>query len=115
MEPSKLTGRHGNLIGVDQYLHHVWTRSTTLTVAIRRRCPSIDKALFNRFKDHTQAIQERLTRNLEAEKYDIDGEDTLSRIRGPGPIEKVNTFNCQRGTLCNCFFFSTFSLFYISS
>ncbi len=102
-----------NRNGVDQYLHHVWTRSTTLTAAFRRP-PVIDKWLLNRFKDYTQDAQKRLTENLKAAKYNIDGEDTLRRICGPEPIEKVFTFDFPLNDPHNVFF-STFSLFYASS
>ncbi len=77
-----------NRNGVDHYLYNVWTRSTKLTAAFGRPT-AIDKGLLNRFEDYAQAGQKRLVENLETINYKIDAEDTLTRICGPGPIEKV--------------------------
>ena len=81
-----------NRNGVDQYLHHVWTRSTTLTAAFRRPLPS-ESPLGERFKDYTLACLDHLTENLKTARYTIDGEDALIRVRGPDPIEKVFNAN----------------------
>ena len=78
-----------NRNGVYEYLHHLWTRITTLTAGFRRSPPVGDKRLLDRFKVYTQACQDRLIGNLEEAEYTICGADTLTDICGPGPIEKV--------------------------
>ena len=76
-----------NRNGIEQYLCTVWTRVSTLTAAFRR--VEVDEALLRKFEDYTEAEEDRLLRNLETVKYDIDARDTLELIRGPGRIEKV--------------------------
>ena len=76
-----------NRNAVEQYLHHVWTCITSLTAAFRR--VHIDDELLRLFERYTSASERRLAENLKTIRYDIDAEDTLALICGPGPIEKV--------------------------
>ncbi len=76
-----------NRNAMEQYLYWVWTMVTMLTAAFRR--VDVDEQLLRRFEDYTQAEENRLSENLKTAKYDIDAQDTLDLIRGPGRIEKV--------------------------
>ncbi|GBE85444.1 hypothetical protein SCP_0706310 [Sparassis crispa] len=71
---------------VDQYLDTVWIGVTRLTYSIRPMQSSDD--IQARFKSHMDAEEERIRRNLEAIRYDIDDVETLPLITGPGRIEK---------------------------
>ncbi|TBU25684.1 hypothetical protein BD311DRAFT_492317 [Dichomitus squalens] len=75
-----------NRNAIEQYLGTVWTRISTLTAAFRR--VEVDEALLRKFEDYTESEEDRLLRNLETVKYDIDARDTLELIRGPGRVEK---------------------------
>ncbi|PIL29961.1 hypothetical protein GSI_07872 [Ganoderma sinense ZZ0214-1] len=75
-----------NRNAMEQYLLPVWTIATMLTAAFRR--VDVDEQLLQRFEDYTEAEEKRLAENLKTAKYDIDAQDTLDLIRGPGRIEK---------------------------
>lgn len=89
-----------NRNAVEQYLHEVWTSVTTLTAAFRR--VDINEELQRRFEDYTCASEGRLKEDLEAVKYEIDAEDTLALICGPGPIEKVFLFGRRVNSTNRC-------------
>ncbi|TBU21891.1 hypothetical protein BD311DRAFT_869699 [Dichomitus squalens] len=75
-----------NRNAMERYLWVVWTCVTMLTNAFRRM--DVDEALLSKFDDYTKSEENRLLKNLETAKYDIDARDTLELICGPGRIEK---------------------------
>ncbi|KAI1785580.1 hypothetical protein LXA43DRAFT_1037408 [Ganoderma leucocontextum] len=88
---AKMFALKGNVLpanrnAMEQYLYYVWTIVTMLTTAFRR--VEVDEQLLQRFEDYTRAEEKRLSENLKTAKYDIDAQDTLDLIRGPGRIEK---------------------------
>jgi hypothetical protein len=79
---------------MDYYLTYVWKRVQKLTAA----APSPVYFPFDseKFKSYIEAEETRLSANLKAVKYTIDGTDTLSLITGVGRIEKVGTWYCTQ-------------------
>ncbi|KAM5542287.1 hypothetical protein V8D89_004160 [Ganoderma adspersum] len=74
---------------IDTLLANMFAVKITTLTAVFRWSPTVgNKGLLNHFKAYMHACQDRLTDNLERTKYNIDGEDTLSHICGPGSIEK---------------------------
>jgi hypothetical protein len=74
---------------VDYYFTNVWKRVHRLTDA----APSSLYLSFDpeNFQSYLEAEETRLSTNLKAVNYIIDGTDTLSLITGEGRIEKVGT------------------------
>jgi hypothetical protein len=77
---------------IDYYFNNVWKRVQKLTVAVPSRLYFPFDS--EKFKSYTEAEETRLSANLKAVKYIIDGTDTLSLITGVGRIEKVGTWYC---------------------
>ena len=74
---------------MDIYFTDVWKRVHRLTDAAPSPLPlSFDP---ENFKPYLEAEEARLSTNLKAVNYFIDGTDTLSLITGLGRIEKVGT------------------------
>jgi len=74
---------------IDLYFTFGWKQVHKLTAAV----PSPLYFTFDpeKFKSYLEAEETRLSANLKAVKYIIDGTDTLSLITGVGRIEKVGT------------------------
>ena len=101
-----------NRNAIEQYLFTVWTIVTMLTVAFRR--VEIDEQLLHRFEDYTKSEEQRLAENLKTAKYDIDAQDTLDLICGPGRIEKVLLLNSWIPANCLSFLLQhVFPLLYL--
>ena len=79
-----------NREGMDSYFAAVWKRVHRLTDA----APSPLYLSFDpgKFQSYLEAEETRLSTNLKAVNYIIDGTDTLSLITGEGRIEKVGTW-----------------------
>ncbi|KAM5530344.1 hypothetical protein V8D89_015985 [Ganoderma adspersum] len=75
-----------NRNAVDEYLQKVWQPISTLTCSFLRT--SQPESLLERFRSYIDAEEQRLRKNLETVKYDIDDRDTLLLVIGPGRIEK---------------------------
>jgi hypothetical protein len=75
---------------MDHYFTFAWGLVYTLTAA----APSPLPLSFNpeKIKSYLEAEEARLSANLEAVNYIIDGSDTLSLVMGVGRIEKVGTW-----------------------
>jgi hypothetical protein len=78
-----------NRRSIDHYFTFVWKRVHKLTAAV----PFPLNFTFDpeKFAPYLKAEETRLSANLKAVKYIIDGTDTLSLITGVGRIEKVGT------------------------
>jgi hypothetical protein len=83
---------------IDHYFTFTWWLVCTLTAAVP---PALSLSLNpETFKPYVEAEEARLSANLKAVNYIIDGSDTLSLVTGAGRIEKVCTWkyalNCSR-------------------
>ena len=78
-----------NRRSVDDYLHHVWEFVHTLIAAATSLKPEPGPSGGDKFKPHLEAEEARLSANLKAVDYTIDGTDALTLIAGVGRIEKV--------------------------
>ena len=74
---------------IDYYFTYVWKQVHKLTAG----WPSPLYLSFDpqKFQSYLEAEETRLSTNLKAVNYIIDGTDTLSLITGEGRIEKVGT------------------------
>lgn len=80
---------------VDEYLVKVWDLVMGITFSIQK--DRATDALKARFEPWVTAEEERLKKNLEEIRYDIDSCDTVRLVTGPGRIEMVN-FNVPEWT-----------------
>ncbi|KAF8529742.1 hypothetical protein BU17DRAFT_36449, partial [Hysterangium stoloniferum] len=80
------TIRSENLCFVNDYLKQVYKRVTTLQNSVNASYRN--EVLKARFQSYVDAEEERLKKNLQAIKYDIDELDTIALVTGPGRIEK---------------------------
>jgi hypothetical protein len=78
-----------NRRSVDDYFRFVWESVHTLTAAVASLQPESGPSSGDKFKSHLEAEEARLSANLKAVDYVIDGTDTLTLITGEGRIEKV--------------------------
>jgi len=79
---------------IDYYFTYVWKQVQKLTAAAP--LPIYFPFGSEKFKSYIEAEETRLSANLKAVKYIIDGPDTLSLITGVGRIEKVGTWYCTQ-------------------
>lgn len=79
------------------YLDDIWPDIATLTYSLGPR--SQYEGLHEEFRSHVDAEEQRLRQGLEELRYDIDAEDTLRLITGPGRIEKVRMRRMSRPVL----------------
>lgn len=80
-----------NRIAVDNYFREVWNPVAQTCMSFRSFYPN-DSTLVTKFQSYMDAEEERIRKNLEEIKYDIDALDTLALITGPGRIEKVGSY-----------------------
>jgi hypothetical protein len=73
---------------VDEYLVKTWDLITVFTFPVQKF--SANDTLKARFEPWVTSEEERLKKNLEEIRYDIDTFDTVSLITGPGRIEMVS-------------------------
>ena len=83
---------------IEHYFTSTWRKVCTLLDGVP---PPLSLSLNpDIFKPYIEAEEARLSANLKAVNYIIDGSDTLSLITGVGRIEKVGTWkytlNCSR-------------------
>lgn len=77
-----------NRHNVDEYLLSIWDSVMTLTHSVQKYDgPEGPKA---RFESYVKAEEERLRRNLEDIRYQIDDFATVSLVTGPGRSEIVS-------------------------
>ena len=74
---------------VDDYFTFGWDTLHTLTAAVIQLQPEPGPSTWDKFKSYLEAEEARLSTNLTAVDYVIDGTDTLALITGTGRIEKV--------------------------
>ena len=76
---------------IDEYLNFSWPTIHALTAAVTSLQPESRPPVsaWDKFKSHRDAEEARLSTNLKAVDYVIDGADTLALITGEGRIEKV--------------------------
>jgi hypothetical protein len=93
---------HTNRVVVDAYLSDpVFVK---LDLLIRSVAPTVnhDAELERRMSPYVQREEERMEQNLKAVAFDIDDQNTLSLITGPGRIERVrvNISHGYSGSRC---------------
>ena len=93
MEGVRTTVLPPNRESIDDYFTDVWEPIHTLTAAVISLQPGSSNP--EKFKPYLEAEEARLSANLKAVDYIIDGTDTLTLITGEGRIEKVSTCNLQ--------------------
>lgn len=100
-----------NRVSFDNYFTSVWNYVHTLTAAVAPLLPELGSSSLDRFKSYLEAEEARLSANLKAVDYVIDGTDTLTLLAGVGRIEKVGerthsiTARSQRfSVLCRRYF-----------
>lgn len=76
-----------NKSAVNAYLGAIYPGVASLQNGVQD-C-TVNYALQQKFQSYIDSEENRLRRNLEAVKYDIDAADTLVLVTGPGRIEKV--------------------------
>lgn len=77
----------------DYYLATVWKFVAQITMALQYP-NEVPEHLADKFTAYVEHEEERLKKNLELIKYDIDALDTVHVVAG-GRIEKVHAFrNC---------------------
>ena len=77
---------------VNSYIGTVWMTVTVFAQSIKREEGTED--LRSRFEPHVTAEEERLRRNFEDIKYDIDSWDTARLIAGEGRVGTVTSCLC---------------------
>jgi hypothetical protein len=78
-----------NRRSVDDYFRFVWESVHTLTAAVTPLQPDSGPSSGDKFKSYLEAEEARLSTNLKAVDYTIDGTDTLTLITGVGRVEKT--------------------------
>jgi hypothetical protein len=78
-----------NRVAVDDYFRFAWEAVHTLTAAVTPLQPDSGPS-GDKFKSFLEAEEARLSANLKAVAYTVDGTDTLTLITGTGRIEKVS-------------------------
>ena len=92
---AKMEGIHAEVLlpnrrSFGDYFGIVWESVHTLTVAATQLQPDSAPSSGDKFKPYLEAEEARLSTNLKAVDYTIDGTDTLTLITGIGRIEKVS-------------------------
>ena len=78
-----------NRQSIDDYFTFGWDIVHALTAAVTPLQPEPGPSTWDKFKPYLEAEEARLSTNLKAVDYVIDGTDTLTLITGVGRIEKV--------------------------
>ncbi|KAH9045946.1 hypothetical protein EDB84DRAFT_1633013 [Lactarius hengduanensis] len=74
---------------IDDYFTYGWDTVHTLTAAVTSLQPEPGPSTSDKFKSYLEAEEARLSTNLKAVDYVIDGTDTFTLITGMGRIEKT--------------------------
>lgn len=80
-----------NRSSVHNYINKIYEITTTIVASVNV-CNDTNEALQARFSSYVEAEEARIRGNLEAVEYDIDADDTLSLVVGPGRIERVSDY-----------------------
>ena len=103
-----------NRRSVDDYFQFVWDSVHTLTAAVTPLQPDYGLGIGDKFKSYLEAEEARLSTNLKAVAYTIDGTDALTLITGVGRIEKVSARqHIDRPACLNCVLQTVFPLIYL--
>ena len=103
-----------NRRSVDNYFQLVWGLVHTLTAAVTPLQPDSGPSGGDEFESYLEAEEARLSANLKAVDYTIDGTDTLTLITGVGRIEKVGARqHIDRPACLNCVLQTVFPLIYL--
>lgn len=78
-----------NRFFVDEYLFKIWLGVIKIVESLRPVTP-IFNHLEGRFKEYTWHEEDRIRRNLDGVRYNLDAPDTVSMVAGPGRIENVS-------------------------
>ncbi len=82
-----------NRYWADYYLSKVWKVGVEVTKSLRA-LSNVPEHLEGRFKAYVDYEEERIRKNLEDIRYDIDALGTVYVVAGPGRIEKVRLSRC---------------------
>lgn len=75
---------------LDQYLNMFsFDRLETMLSAVDREPYDQDEELIARFAPYVKSEEDRIAANLKSVAYEIDEQDTLALVTGPGRIERV--------------------------
>lgn len=77
-----------NRYWADYYLKTVWPVAFELIKAFRQA--NVSDHIEAKFKDYAEYEENRIRKNLEDIRFDIDALDTVYVVAGPGRIEKVS-------------------------
>ena len=80
-----------NRYWADYYLKNVWPVAFELIKSFRSA--NIPDHIEAKFKDYAEYEENRIRKNLEDIRFDIDALDTVYVVAGPGRIEKVSIFS----------------------
>ena len=76
---------------VNEYISYAWTEVDIFTRSIQWEEGT--ETLREKFQSHVDAEEERLRKNFEGIKYDVDGYDSVYLVSRPGQIEAVRSFS----------------------
>lgn len=71
----------------DYYLRKVWSSVVEITAGLQT--PDLPDHLEAKFEPYISHEEERIRKNLQDIRFDIDALDTVYVVAGPGRIEKV--------------------------
>ena len=80
-----------NRFGVEYYLQKVWKVGFEMCIPLTQKkyLKHLPDWLEEKFSDYVRYVEERIRKNLEDVKYDLDELATVYIVTGPGRIEKV--------------------------
>ena len=103
-----------NRRSVDVYFTYTWETVHTLTAAVTSLEPDSGPSSGDKFAPYLEAEEARLSANLKAVDYTVDGTDTLALITGVGRIEKVGMRqHTHRSADLNCVLQTVFPVIYL--
>ena len=76
---------------VNEYISYAWTEVGIFTRSIQWEEGT--ETLREKFQSHVDAEEERLRKNFEGIKYDVDDYDSVLLVSRPGLIEAVRSFS----------------------
>ena len=77
---------------VDEYLHDVWVDAVKIIESLQPAKPVLGH-FEHKFQDYVTFEEERIMKNLEGIRYNVDALDTVSAVTGPGRLENVRLSN----------------------
>lgn len=76
---------------VDEYLHKVWVDAAKIFESLQPAKPVLEH-LEHKFQNYITFEEERIMKNLDGIKYNVDALDTVLAVAGPGRLENVSMF-----------------------